>query len=80
MEELSFGGVVRKKWPDITHSRPHYPTDFPTPKSKKNFSPKWRKRKESVEMSLSVSCLRSRSLKRSLKVETPWTYRRKSWH
>ena len=53
MEELSFGGVVRKKWRDITHSRPHYPTDFPTPKSKKNFSPKRRKRKESVEMSLS---------------------------
>ena len=45
MEELSFGGVVRKKWRDITHSHVHYPTNSQTPRSKKVFSPKWRKRK-----------------------------------
>ena len=51
MEELSFGGVVRKKWRDITHSHAHYPTNFQTPQLKKNFSPKWRKRKEGVPQS-----------------------------
>ena len=53
MEELSFRGVVQKKWCDIAHPKVHYPTNFQTPKSKKSFSPKWRKRKEGVEMSLS---------------------------
>ena len=37
MEELSFGGVVRKKWHDVAHPKVYYPTNFQTPKSKKKF-------------------------------------------
>ena len=40
MEELSFGGVVRKKWHDVGHPKVHYPTNFQTPKSKKKFGGK----------------------------------------